>query len=144
MSTAFISGHIDLTQEEFDKYYATPIRHGLEHHDTFVIGDANGADAMAQQYISGLFELYNKIAKKTNLDCPVTVYHMFESPRNNCGFKTKGGFKSDKGRDKQMTIDSDYDIAWVRKGREMSGTAKNIDRRFRNKKRMQKVEKYGQ
>ena len=59
----------------------------------------------------------------------VIVYHMFESPRNNAGYQTIGGFQSDKERDAQMTKDSDRDIAWVRSGRKNSGTQKNIERR---------------
>lgn len=33
------------------------------------------------------------------------------------------------GRDLSMTVSSDKDIAWVRPGREKSGTAKNLARR---------------
>ncbi len=76
-----------------------------------------GADLLAQQY---LFD-------KTDA---VVVYHMFTSPRNNVGFSTRGGFKSDVERDAQMTHDSHQDIAWVRLGREQSGTQANLDRRF--------------
>jgi hypothetical protein len=60
-----------------------------------------------------------------------TVYHMMESPRNNEGFPTIGGFRSDDGRDMAMTMASDCDIAWVRSGRGNSGTAKNVERRKR-------------
>lgn len=45
------------------------------------------------------------------------------------GFKTVGGFESDRVRDEAMTAASDADIAWVRPGREKSGTAKNLKRR---------------
>lgn len=114
----FISGHIDLTIDEFNMYYKLYIDNALKNNCSFVIGDAKGADKLAQQYLVG----------KTN---NVTVYHMFTSPRNNVGnFKTIGGFKSDDERDSQMTKDSTKDIAWVRPGREESGTAKNIKRRF--------------
>ncbi|OAD24079.1 hypothetical protein THIOM_000077 [Candidatus Thiomargarita nelsonii] len=54
---------------------------------------------------------------------------MFESPRNNEGFNTKGGYSSDSSRDKDMTLNSTKDIAWVRPGRESSGTARNLKRR---------------
>ena len=54
---------------------------------------------------------------------------MFESPRHNAGFPTESGFQSDEERDIAMTYNSDRDIAWVRKGREKSGTQKNLDRR---------------
>ena len=111
----FISGHLDLTQAEFNEHYRPQIDIALSKNQGFVVGDARGADTLAQQYLFGKTEA-------------ITVYHMFESPRNNAGFPTKGGFQSDKERDEQMTRDSHQDIAWVRPGREKSGTQKNLDR----------------
>ena len=67
---------------------------------------------------------------------------MFSSPMNNVGFKTKGGFKSHNQKDKTMTINSSYDIAYVRSPeitkrmlgskydpKRKSGTQRNIERR---------------
>lgn len=115
----FISGHLDLTPAEFDQHYRHKIDNALAKNQRFVVGDARGTDTLAQQYLFG----------KTKA---VVVYHMFESPRNNMGFPTRGGFKSDAERDRQMTQDSHQDIAWVRFGREKSGTQKNLDRRLEN------------
>ena len=112
----FISGHLSLTQEEFDTHYKPLIDEKLSHNYSFVVGDAKGADTLAQTYLFG----------KTDR---VVVYHMFGSPRYNSGFPTEGGFQSDEERDSAMTDNSDIDIAWVRKGREKSGTQKNLDRR---------------
>jgi hypothetical protein len=56
---------------------------------------------------------------------------MFENPRHNCGFDSVGGFRTDKARDEAMTENSNKDIAWVRPGREKSGTAKNLKRRLK-------------
>ena len=112
----FISGHLDLTDEEFSEHYQPLIDNVLTDEASFVVGDARGADTKSQSYLHG----------KTD---KVTVYHMFESPRNNKGFNTKGGFTSDSSRDKQMTLDSTHDIAWIRPGRENSGTARNLKRR---------------
>ena len=114
----FISGHLSLTEEEFKLHYQSKIDIALDEACSFVIGDARGADALSQKYLKGKTE-------------NVMVYHMFESPRNNAGFKTMGGFTSDRSRDIQMTMDSDEDIAWVRPGREESGTAENLKRRLR-------------
>lgn len=116
MSTAFISGHLDLTKEEFLLYYVPVIDVALANGDNFVVGDARGTDKMAQEYLAQHPDR-------------VTVYHMFGFPRFNLRFITKGGFVSDNERDKAMTEASDYDIAWVRHGREDSGTARNISRR---------------
>lgn len=115
-TTHFISGHLTLTELEFDEYYRAAIDEPLAHGDSFVVGDASGTDAIVQNYLLG----------KTDA---VVVYHMFTEPRNNAGFKTIGGFNTDEERDAQMTADSNHDIAWVRPGREKSGTQKNIDRR---------------
>ena len=114
----FISGHLDLTQEEFDEHYKGLISKAALRNCSFVIGDARGCDLMAQNFLKEL------------LVSNVIVYHMFEKPRNNPhDFKTVGGFKTDDERDEAMTKISIEDIAWVREGREKSGTAKNIMRR---------------
>ncbi|MEM7156328.1 MAG: hypothetical protein AAF799_25970 [Myxococcota bacterium] len=119
MPTFFVSGHLDLTDAEFEAHYVPSITEALADSDArFVVGDARGADAKAQAYLS------TRAAER------VTVFHMFTAPRNNHGaFPTRGGFESDAERDRALTAASDRDIAWVRPGRERSGTAKNIARR---------------
>jgi hypothetical protein len=117
MTTYFISGHLDLTQEEFVEHYTGPLVRAIEEEATFVVGDAKGCDSMAQAFLRA--QQYGR----------VIVYHMFDMPRNNAGFPTKGGFISDSARDRSMTEHSDKDIAWVRSGRDKSGTARNIARR---------------
>lgn len=117
-NTAYISGHGDLTPKEFSDHYAPAIDDAISKGIThFVVGDFRGTDLMAQVYLS--------IKPVT-----VTVYHMFSEPRNNpVNYPTMGGFKDDESRDAAMTAASSIDIAWVRPGREKSGTAKNIKRR---------------
>jgi len=116
---AFVSGHLDVTKEEFNEFYIPKITESVKNGDFFVVGDADGADKLAQKLLS-----------KYKCGPYVSVYHMLESPRNNEGnFDTVGGFKSDNERDTAMTKNSDYDIAWIRPGKEQSGTAKNIERR---------------
>lgn len=112
----YVSGHLDLTPDEFEAHYRPALDAALSRGEAFVVGDARGTDALTQNYLLG----------KTTA---VVVYHMFTSPRNNAGFQTLGGFDSDTERDARMTADSDQDIAWVRPGREKSGTQKNLDRR---------------
>lgn len=112
----YVSGHLDLTPDEFEAHYRPAIDAALARGEAFVVGDARGADAMTQNYLFG----------KT---AAIVVYHMFTNPRTNAGFSTIGGFGSDEERDARMTADSDRDIAWVRPGREKSGTRKNLDRR---------------
>ena len=118
----FISGHRDITQEEFDKYYLEIFDKVAEDASaTFVVADYQGVDFMAQQ----------ALAEMVNPD-RVTVYHMFEKPRHLASdkFHLKGGYKDDIDRDSAMTRESTDDIAWIRKGKETSGTAQNILRRY--------------
>ena len=119
MSVAFISGHLDLTDAEFEAHYVPALDRAHAAGDTFIVGDARGADFLAQRYL---------LARSAN----VVVHHMYTAPRNNAGFSTVGGFASDEERDRWMTTNSDYDIAWTRPGRANSGTARNLARRTNN------------
>jgi hypothetical protein len=121
VTTYFISGHLDVTMDEFREHYAPRIAKILaEDPDAaFVVGDARGCDLMTQLYLRDTRALR------------VQVFHMFEKPRNNIGgFPAVGGFTSDNERDSAMTDASDADIAWVRPGRDGSGTAANLARRY--------------
>ena len=127
--TYFISGHRDLSIEDFQLYYEPLIdRVRIEDSDArFVVGDCDGVDKFAMDYI---FEYYI---------VPLTIYHMFDKPRNipkglsenpeSEGVYFKGGFKSDEERDSAMTKASDFDIAFIKDNRWDSGTAQNIKRR---------------
>jgi hypothetical protein len=119
MTTYFISGHLDLTMDEFREHYAPRLAGAIAEDGAFVVGDARGCDLMAQLYL-----LEARAVR-------VQVFHMFTSPRNNVGgFPTVGGYSSDAERDTAMTAASDADIAWVRPGRTSSGTAANLSRRY--------------
>jgi hypothetical protein len=116
----FISGHLDLNEAEFEEHYVPRIDEALKDpSNTFVIGDAPGADKLAQIYLSnygGNFELY----------------HMFDGPRfclNHGRIGMFGGYQTDTDRDAAMTTNSDKDILWIRPGREKSGTVENQKRR---------------
>ncbi len=121
--TYFISGHRNITQKEFDENYVPALKKALENKDAyFVVGDYYGVDIMAQNYLVDILGVDPR---------RITVYHMLVAPRNKNPKiqNTKGGFTSDSGRDEQMTKDSDYDIAFVRDPKKISGTAENILRR---------------
>lgn len=134
--TFFISGHRDITYNEYTKLYLPKIIECIDKYDAyFIMGDYEGVDIMAQNTLMGVFEY--PIDK-------VTVYHMFDKPRNINPLITQtiGGFKTDEERDYAMSANSDEDIAFVRCGRFMSGTAQNIIRRFSFMSNTTKVEKY--
>lgn len=116
MVSVFVSGHLDLSEEEFAEHYIPQLEKYIANGASFVVGDARGADSWTQKWL--LDRTYK-----------VLVFHMLDSPRFNAGFETRGGFASDSERDRAMTAASDVDLAWVRSGREKSGTAKNLKRR---------------
>ncbi len=117
MTHIFVSGHLDLTVEEFGEHYAPRLLSACRE-AVFHVGDARGADTMAQIFLAAQ-------------GASVVVYHMFDTPRNCMSdkFQLVGGFTSDNTRDKAMTAASTEDVAWVRPGREKSGTARNLKRR---------------
>lgn len=119
MATYFISGHLDLTMDEFRDHYIPRIAAAIAEDAAFVVGDARGCDLMAQLYLWDARIVH------------VQVFHMHDRPRNNIGgFAVRGGFLSDDDRDAAMTEASSADIAWVRPGRAGGGTAANLARRY--------------
>jgi hypothetical protein len=128
----FVSGHLDLTASEFLEHYAQPLYDAvLEAKQfpgqvSFIVCDAPGTDAQAQEFLGQWFSSWPKES------VPVTVYHMLFAPRNNeRGFRNCGGFTNDLSRDEHASRASTHDIAWVRPGKrgKSSGTQKNLDRR---------------
>lgn len=119
----FISGHRDLTEEEFEKNYVPKLKeYAADEKVQFVVGDYHGADIMAQDYLIDTLGI--NVGR-------ITVYHMFEVPRKvNLGvMNLVGGFESDEERDAAMTAASTLDLAFVRDHTKISGTAQNILRR---------------
>lgn len=127
-NTYFISGHRDITKEEFEINYEPLINYALHKTENakFVIGDYYGCDIMSQNYLIDVVGIDPS---------RVTVYHMFEKPRNINEKITNlvGGFESDEERDTAMTNASFEDIALVRDHKKLSGTGQNILRRYKLK-----------
>lgn len=131
----FVSGHLNLSPDEFQQHYAPRLQEACDAKDgcRFVVGDCQGADAMAQEWFAS-----RRLPKDR-----VAVFHMHGEPRHNVGdWPTHKGFKSDGARDAAMTAASTADLAWVRPEEEtkrllgaayrpgrISGTAKNLLRR---------------
>ncbi|AGF85328.1 hypothetical protein QJ854_gp454 [Moumouvirus goulette] len=142
MTIYFISGHTDLTEQEFNLLYRNIIIEATTNPDNkFVMGNAPGVDFMAQKLLIEILgnDAYNRI----------TVFHRGNDPGTIADpkLKTKGGFKSHNEKDAAMTMISDIDIAFVRSFEEskklygekfnsnrISGTQKNILRRQKLKK----------
>jgi hypothetical protein len=122
--TYFVSGHRDITEDEFERNYKPALESIVNEVPDcrFVIGDYYGVDIMAQNYLIDVLGVEPD---------RITIYHMFEAPRN-IHPKIKniiGGFESDAERDAAMTAASVDDIAFVRDNTKISGTAENILRR---------------
>lgn len=116
--TYFISGHRDITPEEFEKFYVPAIVDVIDtcndNYDDceFVVGDCRGCDEMAANFIA------NYIKENTDdTECPpciLCIYHVDMVDELNSA----------------MTNVSSEDIAFIRsKSKWDSGTAENILRR---------------
>lgn len=126
--TYFVSGHRDLTQEEFNEHYI-PLIDKVIKEDVwaeFVVGDWEGCDTMFIEHLL------------TNPNYPDIIVVCVKDPRikpfgedlfHYCRTYSKSCNTYDEC-DEWMTYNSDFDIAWIRPGREDSHTAKNIKRRY--------------
>lgn len=125
--TYFISGHRDISNEEFTKNYGIILKDIVENNSAasirFIVGDYYGVDIMAQNYLVDVLKFPVE---------RICVYHMFDKPGNIHPLitNTVGGFTNDEDRDSAMTRDSDIDIAFVRNHNKWSGTGANILRRY--------------
>lgn len=119
----FVSGHRDLTKEEFVKHYI-PLIHKVIKEDSqtaFVVGDWEGCDSMFVQYMEAF---YSKV--------PIVIFYV-DIPRIKEGKFNIYDFRECTNYDEcdaTMTSCSHFDIAWIRPGKEDSHTADNIRRRY--------------
>lgn len=122
--TYFISGHRNLTEEEFEKNYAPVLKSIVEAvpDAKFVVGDCIGADIMAQNY---LIDILGVDPQRITVYCHGNVPEYANKEIIN--FKT--GYNTDIEKDAAMAEISSKDIAFVRDIFENSGTAQNILRR---------------
>lgn len=122
-NTYFISGHRDLTENEFEFYYIPIINQIISENSEakFIVGDCEGCDIMSQNYLVNIIDDISKI----------TVYCVGDTPRNvNSNIiYIKNGFNNDREKDFAMTKSSFQDIAMVRNPEKWSGTGENILRR---------------
>lgn len=136
----FVSGHRDLSYDNFEKYYIPVIDRVIkEDRDAeFVVGDCEGVDKFAMDYIAKTFPwiqlyIYHMLDDPRNTPLNLSVEELLDTPayeyKSTPDVTFFGGFKSDEERDSAMTRASDFDIAFVKDGRWDSGTAQNIKRR---------------
>jgi hypothetical protein len=135
--TAFISGHVDIDNDTFLLHYKEKIDNAIKNGDNFILGNALGVDTYALDYL----------LKNINKD-RITIYYYSKNPiekYEKLDVIIKKGFTSYTDRDKNMTLNSDYDIAWIRSieesqklygdkfdSKRKSGTQLNMERRYRD------------
>lgn len=125
-NTYFISGYEDILPEEFEMRYQDAIAYTLNEYQgsRFIVGDRDGCDGMAQNYIINVLLIDPS---------RVTVYHTGDVPKNlNPKItNTVGGFDNYWSMDEAMTKSSSFDIAFVRDEKESSNVTANILRRYK-------------
>lgn len=119
----FVSGHRDLTKEEFERYYVPFIDLVISEDNfaEFVVGDWEGCDSMFVKYMEDLYA-----------DIRINIFYV-DTPRIKGGEYNNYFFRKCESYDEcdaTMTACSHFDVTWVRPGREDSHTAKNIKRRY--------------
>jgi hypothetical protein len=140
-SKIFISGHRDLTIDEFNVHYIPIINQYINWLDThspitgnktltFYIGDCEGCDEMSLNYI------VNHINKNSTKNIYINLCKLNykfdgqnENIPNNEFINIIDKFNTHEERDTYMTLNSLYDILWIRHGKWDSGTAQNFVKR---------------
>lgn len=124
LNTYFISGHRDITENEFEYYYIPLINEALSENPNakFIVGDCDGVDIMAQNYLVSIIDDISRI----------TVYCVGDTPKNINSelIYIKNGFNDEREKDIAMTNASFKDIALVRQCEYITGTGENILRRY--------------
>lgn len=117
--TVMVSGHTDLSKEEFDTYYVPELKASIAKGESFVVGGADGCDKMTQEFLSNYPEVN------------ATIYDKGTQKNVHCSrFGHINGFASYPLRDKAMTEASYRDIAYLHQyGGAASGTGANLLRR---------------
>jgi hypothetical protein len=121
MRVYLISGHRDITLEEFQNYYAGKIRKSNAEFSNcvYIVGDNPGCDKYAQEYLRKIGVSPTRV---------IIYYRNATPPVNAYKCKTKA-FDTGNEKNIAMTNDSTHDIAWVRPGEIDSEPGKNIERR---------------
>ncbi|KAF2172264.1 hypothetical protein M409DRAFT_49987 [Zasmidium cellare ATCC 36951] len=142
---AFISGHIDITPDQFHQHYSSPLETSVAANHNFILSTAKGTDTLALEHLLSHDVAPSRItvyiARPTNprKGGPVDVE---KYTARGLRVEVVDGWHTE--RDAEMTRVSDYDVLWVRPEEEtrvlygekyragrISGTRKNEERRER-------------
>lgn len=141
----FISGHIDVTSDQFHRHYSLLLDSAITANHNFILSTAKGTDTLALQYLlsQGVdpSHITVYIARPTDPRMGGLV-DVGKYTEKGLGVEVVDGWHHE--RDAEMTMASDYDILWIRPEEEtkllygakyragrISGTQKNLERRER-------------
>lgn len=147
-TTAFISGHMDLSYEQFIQEYESTIYEAYVNGYSFVMGHADGVDTYAREYLLGYpnfdprrITIYVHFSSKTPAQTRQEEVAKLTALNVNL---VQDEYASFTDRDAAMTANSDYDILYIRTPEEMhailgdkydptrlSGTEQNRIRRLK-------------
>lgn len=142
---AFVSGHIDITHDQFHQHYSLPLDNAIAAGHNFILSTARGTDSLALEYLlskgvdPSRIKVY--IARPTD---PRKGALIDARKYTNRGLSVEVVVGWHAERDAEMTNASVYDVLWVRpenetrllygtkyRGGRISGTQKNLERRER-------------
>lgn len=98
----FISGYSLINEEQFKEEYKDKIKFAIDKGYSFMVGDLEGIDKMAQEY------LFKKNYQN------VLICHVGKKPKYNLGnWETLGGFKRESDKDVYMIWNTNNDILYI-------------------------------
>lgn len=132
---AFISGHIDISQEQFNTHYASRLNDAIAASDSFIVSSSRGVDTLALNYLLAANVPKENITVYLNTPLPPE-----DPPKGRKATKASGPNQTNRRdptpeliqrftdlgvnirmvsgdherRDTVMTRESDYDVLWVR------------------------------
>jgi len=147
--TVFISGHMDLSEKEFDTYYRKKIDEYCEQGFGFIIGGATGADELALKYILSKNSKIIVCLPDDEIDVlkkrigegikNVSMISHFKNIKNEKDEKLVSKFQC---RDIFMTNSSSIDLAFLRQyAGAGSASAENLYRRIFGIRKAEKIVK---
>lgn len=117
---AFVSGHMDVTPEQFKMHYIPRLNDALSQGHQFIIGDAKGLDGMALDYLLAQTADYPNVRENitVHVSRPYQVgKYQSMGVKTICNaerYNKKDPRARHLNRDAGMTRASNYDILWVR------------------------------
>jgi len=120
VTITYVRGPKDLSNGEYDRFYAPRIEAAWKRGDSFVVGDCQGTDYMAQRQLAELNAGARQSLKENSAGALVIVFHCGKSPkwsvnrRGKCRHETRGGHWFEFTKKFAMWSAADIIIDWHR------------------------------